>query len=64
MIVRDKYGIIVQHPSMDGGDSSARMGISSLENDEQLHRFLDDKFHLVSHPYQTEWNNSSKTSRD
>lgn len=63
MIVRDEHNIIVQQPSMDGGDSAARMGISALENSESLINFRQFNS-LVRHPFQEEWAAPKKTSRD
>lgn len=66
MIVRDEHDIIVQHPDMDGGDSSARMGISAIENEndrKKLFMFVT-LFGLVRHPIQEQWDDSEKTSRD
>lgn len=73
MIKRDQYNIICQHDPnnlqyMDGGDSASRTGIMALcgnDIDKQLlKKFLDKDFKVVRHPYQEQWNDSSKTSRD
>ena len=65
MITRDKYGIIVQQPSMDGGDSAARMGLYALTDDKDLSLFKEPETGLlVRHPFQEMWNTSRKTSRD
>jgi hypothetical protein len=69
MIVRDSYGLIIQHrkddPSyQDGGDTAARTGImsmcgSQIDSDNML-LFKN----MVRHPYQDEWSDESKSSRD
>lgn len=68
MITRDEHGIIVQHPSMDGGDSLSRTGIMALcgsEQDREKIPFFEAKGAvLVRHPYQSKWNDPNKTSRD
>lgn len=68
MITRDEHGIIVQHPTMDGGDSLSRTGIMALcgsEIDTEKLPFFEQKGAvLVRHPYQTEWAEPSFTSRD
>lgn len=66
MIVRDSYGIIVQQPSMDGGDSASRTGIMALcgsIRDQALIPRFDDPA-LVRHPYQKQWNDPALSSRD
>lgn len=65
MIIRDKYGIIVQQPSMDGGDSAARMGIYALAANVDLSLFKDPVTGLlIRHPHQEGWDNPKRTSRD
>jgi len=72
MIVRDSYGLIVQHRRndsryADGGDTASRMGIWNLchpENQTPLTAFVRAWRKLVRHPYQEEWDNPDKTSRD
>lgn len=74
MIVRDEYGIIVQHNldylnQADGGDSASRTGIMALCGSEQdkslLVVFLGVMGPgIVRHPHQEQWNDVKKTSRD
>lgn len=77
MIVRDQYGIIIQHnergtvdPSyMDGGDSARSTGIMALcENyEDRVHLQLFFKFETcdpVRHPYQKPYNDPKEMSRD
>lgn len=69
MIVRDSYGLIIQHregdPSyQDGGDTAARTGIMSMcESQIDSDNMLLFKA-MVRHPYQEEWNDEKKSSRD
>lgn len=67
MLARDTHGIIVQHPSMDGGDSAARTGIAALKLEADvlnLERFMTKSGLLIRHPKQADWNDPKKTSRD
>lgn len=75
MIKRDQYGIICQHSKddpnyMDGGDSLRATGIMALCGSERDTNLLI-KFYfssisglLVRHPFQNNWNEFYKTSRD
>ncbi len=72
MIKRDNNGIIVQHCEgypdyADGGDSAARTGIMALcgskIDQNNLELFVIGNT-LVRHPYQREWSDTKKTSRD
>lgn len=68
MIQRDIYGIIVQQPSMDGGDSDNRAGLmclaGSIADSLNLHLFLTGDNRVVRHPFQSQWNDPTLTSRD
>lgn len=67
MVVRDKYGIIVQQPDMDGGDSASRTGIMALCGSQQDYDLLPlfvSVSGLVRHPYQAQWADAKLTSRD
>lgn len=73
-VVRDSFGIIVQQPSLDGGDSAFTTGILAFSNsllDRQLlSQFITIDYKLVRHPYQTTntgtapHNDPSSVSRD
>lgn len=56
MICRDKHGIIVQQPDMDGGDSAFTTGIMAFSG-SPIDMLVSIKFiinnQLVRHPYQT-----------
>ena len=74
MIRRDEHNIICQHDPnvpdyMDGGDSAARTGIMAMCGGSALDAGLLPEFYevnsgLVRHPFQEQWDDSSKTSRD
>lgn len=73
MIKRDEHGIICQHDPdvpdyLDGGDSAAREGIMALCGSKDdaglLPEFYDLNAGLVRHPFQEQWDDSAKTSRD
>ncbi len=73
MIKRDKHGIICQHDPnvlgyMDGGDSASRTGLLALCGSAidagLLAEFYDLNAGLVRHPYQEQWDDVTKTSRD
>ena len=76
-IIRDKHAIVIQHSKgeiafsgeskyQDGGDSAARTGILALSmglDQENLKKFLFQNG-LVRHPFQFDWKDPKKTSRD
>lgn len=70
MIVRDQYDIIVQHPTMDGGDSASRTGMMALcgtwIDQKNLTSFMTNYTYqsLVRHPRQDYWSMPTQTSRD
>lgn len=67
MIVRDKFGIIVQHPDMDEGDSASRTGIMALcgsHEDQELLWLFTHNLTFVRHPFAEKWNKASQLSRD
>lgn len=74
MIIRDKYGIIVQHDKTnplykDGGDSAARTGIATMVglvnyNWLGIQAFEVGNGILVRHPIQAPYNNPNSFSRD
>jgi hypothetical protein len=69
---RDIQGIIIQTSGEDpnyedGGDSSFSTGIagfSGSKKDRDIMSFFIKDGKLVRHPFQQQWNDSSKTSRD
>jgi len=69
MIIRDAYGVIVQHDKtdksyLDGGDSCARTGImSGSGSKENVVQFIISS-EVVRHPYQVKFNKPKDTSRD
>jgi len=70
---RDEHGIICQHDPnvpdyMDGGDSDARTALMALSGSAAdialLPEFFTIGVGLVRHPFQEQWDDVSKTSRD
>lgn len=73
MIVRDMYGIIIQHRPddktyADGGDSARATGLMAFAGSEldvqKLDEFVQDTGDIVRHPYQPEYFLRELTSRD
>jgi hypothetical protein len=69
MIVRDSYNIIVQHRPedktySDAGDSASRTGIMALCGSVLDQDNMNSWTHLCRHPYDPEWSDESKMSRD
>lgn len=72
MLIRDSYGIIVQHDPndpfyLDGGDSARATGIMATFGNSPDRRKCSDFVRLhgfVRHPYQSKWKDPKNFSRD